>query len=122
LGLLTEGTTPACDRGLKSRMPQCSGGGGSAAGPSSGAASDSAFSSGSGAWATFEWTEPTGDGGGRCFAGATPTEPYRYAIACDGNDGSALYKLARGGHLAVVYGPASFTDCQRVLAQLTGGQ
>jgi hypothetical protein len=65
---------------------------------------------------------PTGEGGGRCYAGKTWTRPYRYAIACDGNDGSAIHKLTVGGHPALVYGPASFTDCQRYLAQLTGGQ
>jgi hypothetical protein len=65
---------------------------------------------------------PTGEGGGRCFAGGTPTRPHRYAIACDGNDGSAIFKLAAGGYISLKFGPASFTDCQAYLAQLTGGQ
>jgi hypothetical protein len=121
IGLLTEGTTAACDQCLKRRKAQCTGGGGSTASPQS-PGSDSAFSSGSGAWAVQEWTMPTGEGGGRCYAGKSYTRPYRYAIACDGNDGSAIFKLSFGGHPALVYGPGSFTDCQRYLAQLTGGQ
>jgi len=123
IGLLTEATTAPCERCLKQRaaeLDRCTGGGAGSTG--SGAATDSAFSSGSGAWAFPQWTEPTGEGGGQCRAGSTYTQPHRYAIACDGNDGSALYKLTVGGYPAMVFGPASFTDCQRYLARLTGGR
>jgi hypothetical protein len=120
IGLLTEGTTATCDRCLKSRIGECSGGSESFSGSSPGGGDRA--SSGSGAWADPQWTMPTGEGGGHCYAGKSWTRPRRYAIACDGNDGSALYKLAVGGHPSVVYGPASFTDCQRYLAMLTGGQ
>lgn len=124
IALLGQATTDRCQRCLDGRRAECaSGSSGSRSGSSNtGSASDSAFSSGSGAWAAPEWTEPTAEGGGTCYAGMTYYKPYRYAIACDGNDGSAMYKLVVGGHPAIIFGPASFTDCQSYLAKLTRGQ
>lgn len=52
---------------------------------------------------------------GRCYVGASWDQPPRYSVACDGGDGSGTLKLSRGGFHSIVFGPASFTSCQRWL-------
>ena len=46
----------------------------------------------------------------RCFAGFD-NRSHRYAVACDGNDGSGPHKLARAGYTSIVKGPATYQQC-----------
>lgn len=126
IGLLTAGTTEACDACLKRRAAEyqkcLSGSSGSRSSDTSGTPWESSFSSGSGAWAFPDWQMPTTEGGGKCYVGVTFTTPTRFAIGCDGGAGTGQYQLMAGGHPRIVFGPASFTDCQRFIAQQTGGR
>jgi hypothetical protein len=53
--------------------------------------------------------------GRECYVASTYDQPPRYAVACDGNDGPATWKLGTAGYFHVEFGPTSWDDCQKFM-------
>ncbi len=53
---------------------------------------------------------------GRCYVGHRPdSDPARYAVGCDGNDGAGAAKLMLHGYAEIMLGPTSWTDCAKYM-------
>lgn len=102
LNLLGVSVSPECESCLGASADAirgCTQGGGPAAGASSAGALPGAQGE-----------------SGTCYVASTWSDPVRYAAACDGNDGPAVWKLASAGHFVVVLGPTTWDSCQRFIA------
>jgi len=53
--------------------------------------------------------------GRECYVASTYDQPPRYAVACDGNDGPATWKLGTAGYFHVELGPTSWDSCQQYM-------
>lgn len=53
--------------------------------------------------------------GRECYVASSYDQPPRYAVAWDGNDGPATWKLGTAGYFHVEIGPTSWDDCQRFM-------
>jgi hypothetical protein len=53
--------------------------------------------------------------GRECYVASTYDQPPRYAVACDGNDGPATWKLGTAGYFHVEFGPTSWDSCQQFM-------
>lgn len=53
--------------------------------------------------------------GRECYVASTYDQPPRYAVACDGNDGPATWKLGTAGYFHVEFGPTSWDNCQQFM-------
>jgi hypothetical protein len=109
VNLLGVSADPDCERCLKANarnIQACmAGSGGNRTG---GAVSDSNRTGGA----------VTGSGArqsGECYVASNYDRPPRYAVACNGNDGPATWKLGRAGYSHVVMGPTTWDDCRRFM-------